>query len=471
MKNSVLSVKDGDLEEDYVGTVFPEKMKSSPWMLGVNGNARATNLMDKGTATYFNSELKAQKWGVLSTDDNKGVKLWAINCDVVISGGMKEESEIYKNVAKGTFDFYDDEIDHDFPEGEWQSKKKPSGYGTYSIGDTKVVLAGSQVVVPDYVAICANGPASLNLTSSDAVSIADAYEYLNIVEDIEPKKTMVFSKRFGVMYHSGAGAGVTTVEKGTVMYTGKTAFSVKGCGTVINVDNSHIYTGNNIILQVMDNDDAGINNENFETTTSYEEKHVKGVATEEESNASSIVKEGGVFATFSNMQLCGDMYNSSGWEESKEADSLAGAGDYTNEVGGGASEATDLSVVFDNVSYMGVISTTEAFHNQSVITHKDYDQIGEVNNKVCIPENAGVVVKVTNNSRWDVTGTGFVTGLIIDETSSMTAEKVFLNGKELEIEKGKFYRGVIRIEGKEKNYVQDIIAPETVKSGCLIQGK
>jgi hypothetical protein len=29
----------------------------------------------------------------------------------------------------------------------------------------------------------------------------------------------------------------------------------------------------------------------------------------------------------------------------------------------------------------------------------------------------------------------------------------------------------IRIEGKEKNYVQDIIAPETVKSGCLIQGK
>jgi hypothetical protein len=33
----------------------------------------------------------------------------------------------------------------------------------------------------------------------------------------------------------------------------------------------------------MDNDDAGINIENFETTTSYEEKHVKGVATEEES--------------------------------------------------------------------------------------------------------------------------------------------------------------------------------------------
>ena len=466
VRDSFLTSEDGDLEADYIGTVFPEKMKSSPWMLGVNGNARATNLMGQGVATYYNSDIRAEKWGVLSTDDNTGVRLWAINTNAMISGGVKPMEEIYKNAAEGKFDFYEDELDHVFAEGEWQDNRKPSGYGTYSIGDTTVTIAGSTMVVPDYIAIVANGPASLNLTSSEPSSIAGANQYLAIAGDAEPKKSVLFSNRFGVMYHSGAGFGVTNVDKGTVMYTKNAVFEVKGCGTIINVDNAHLYSGEGIILQVMDNDDAGINVETLETTTDYVENHVKGTATETSTRAASSLGEGSVYATFSNMTLNGNIYNASGWEAAREADSLAGDGNYENEVGGGASAAADLGLVLDNVIYTGLISTTEAFHNQSVIGHKDYDQIGVVNNTVCIPENAGIVVKLRNNTKWNVTGTGYVTSLTMDETSSIGDAKVFVNGEETEIEANKTYTGVIRIEGSAKAESPEYINPAEIASGC-----
>ncbi len=465
VKDAVLTTEDGNLAPDYVGTVFPEKMKSSPWMLGVNGNARATNLMGQAVATYYNSDIKAEKWGVLSTDDNTGVRLHAINSSAMISGGMKPIEEIYANAAAGKFDFYEDEIDHEFAEGEWQDTKKPSGYGTYSIGDTTVTIAGSTMVVPDYIAIVANGPASLNLTSSESSSIATANQYLAIASEVEPKKSVLFSNRFGVMYHSGAGFGVTNVDKGTVMYTGKAAFEVKGCGTVINVDDAYIYSGEGIILQVMDNDDAGIDVATMETTTDYVEKHVKATATEEATKAATVAGEGSVYATFSNMTLNGDIYNASGWEEAREADTLSGDGNYENEVGGGASAAADLSLVLDNVVYTGLVSTTEAYHNQDVIGHADYDQIGVVNNAVCIPENAGIIVKLRNNTVWNVTGTGYVTSLTVDETSSIGDAKVFVNGTEVAVEAGVTYTGVIRIEGNAEAVKPAYIDPATIPSG------
>ena len=371
VKNSKLSTQDGDLAPDYVGTVFPEKMKSSPWMLGVNGNARATNLMGQGVATYFNSDIKAEKWGVLSTDDNTGVRLWVINCDAQISGGAKPLPEIFANAAAGRFDFYREKLDHEFAQGEWQDDQRPSGYGTYSIGDTIVIIAGSTVVVPDYLAIVANGPAGLKLTSSEPSSIADANQYLGIANEVEPKRSVLISNRFGVMYHSGAGFGVTTVDKGTVMYTGKAAFEVKGCGTIINVDNAHIFSGEGIILQVMDNDDAGIDVATMETTTPYVEKHVKASASEEKTHAAVEAGEGSVYATFSNMTLNGDIYNASGWEAAREADSLSGEGNYENEVGGGASAPADLSLVLDNVVSAGHIGEDEAVHHQSTSGRKE----------------------------------------------------------------------------------------------------
>lgn len=460
IKNSRLRCADGDLPADYVGTVNPDKMKSAPWMLGVNGNARTTNIEDKASATYFNSSIEAMKWGVLSTDDNKGVVLTAINCTVQITGGVKPLDEIKANASQGKFDFYNDQIADrsPFSPGEWQSTNKPSGYGTYSIGGTLVTLAGCTVVAADYVAIAANGPASLTLTSSDSSSIASAYGYLDILHQLEARKTLAFSRRFGIMYHSGQGNGVTTIEKGSVLCTAKTAFQVKGCGTIINVDDANIYAGNGIILQVMDNDDAGIDVSNLETTTNYIENHIQPTATETSSNAPSNAGSGSVFATFANMTLNGDIFNASGWEAAKNANPLDLA-DYENDVSGGASSVTNLSVVLDNVVYTGLISTSEARHNLPVITYKEYDQIGEVSNTVCIPENAGLIVSLKNSTIWNLTGTGYLTSLTVDESSRLGNAEVWVNGVKTSIEAGKTYVGVIKIIGtasKGKDHYVDL---------------
>ena len=51
-----------------------------PWVLGFIGNNRATNVVESGTAYYSNTHIKTQRWGCLSTDAVKSVKLYATNC-------------------------------------------------------------------------------------------------------------------------------------------------------------------------------------------------------------------------------------------------------------------------------------------------------------------------------------------------------------------------------------------------------
>ena len=69
VKNSRLSVLNGVLPADYQATVDTTQMRSVPWMLGLSGNVRCTNLLGTNTkATYVNSYLSAEGWGVLSTD-------------------------------------------------------------------------------------------------------------------------------------------------------------------------------------------------------------------------------------------------------------------------------------------------------------------------------------------------------------------------------------------------------------------
>ena len=69
VKNSSITVKDGVLDSSYEPTADQLQMRAVPWVLGLSGNARATNLLGTGTkASYINSTIKAEGWGVLSTD-------------------------------------------------------------------------------------------------------------------------------------------------------------------------------------------------------------------------------------------------------------------------------------------------------------------------------------------------------------------------------------------------------------------
>jgi len=113
--NSIVHVNDSYIEA-YDGTL-PEKfanMEDSnsmevPWVLGFIGNNRATNVVESGTAYYNNTQVKTQRWGCLSTDAVKDVKLYATNCrlEAIESGYGAYSDGAYDSFSKCTFDVKD----------------------------------------------------------------------------------------------------------------------------------------------------------------------------------------------------------------------------------------------------------------------------------------------------------------------------------------------------------------------------
>ena len=80
VKNSKVNVAGGTLYDGYVNTADQTKMVAPPWVLGISGNARGTNLLgDYSTTTIYNSDFSASEWGVLSTDACQKVVLTTID--------------------------------------------------------------------------------------------------------------------------------------------------------------------------------------------------------------------------------------------------------------------------------------------------------------------------------------------------------------------------------------------------------
>lgn len=186
VNDSYIEVNNGVLPEKIVG------MMQVPWVLGLTGNVRATNLIENGTAYYNNTHLKAQAWGVLSTDAVDVGRLYATGCTI---------------------------------------ETVESGYGAYSIGDCIDTFSGCTFNVTDYGLIMAS--------QGDGV-FTDG--------------TVVNSGRFGVMMHSGSG-GTLTIDRGSVFNTKSTVIQVKGRGADISVDNAELNSESGVILQAMINDD------------------------------------------------------------------------------------------------------------------------------------------------------------------------------------------------------------------------
>ena len=73
-----IHTKGGVLNADYqdtIKTTLPGVMRRVPWMLGLRGNCRATNLLDYANATYNRCDITADGWGVLSTDGVKRCRM------------------------------------------------------------------------------------------------------------------------------------------------------------------------------------------------------------------------------------------------------------------------------------------------------------------------------------------------------------------------------------------------------------
>lgn len=192
VRNSSLSAYGGTLPDDYEWTVSTGKMMEVPWMLGITGNNRATNLVGSATANYIHSNIKSQAWGALSIDDTTDVALNATQC--------------YVEVVE-------------------------SGYGSYSIGAALNTFTATTFKVADMALIMANGEASATFQGGSVVK----------------------SGRFGVMMHGNDG-GTLTIKDST-FDTQAAVIQAKSSNPTIDIDNASLKSANGLLIQAVVNDD------------------------------------------------------------------------------------------------------------------------------------------------------------------------------------------------------------------------
>lgn len=386
VKNSFLQTHNGVLPDDYMPTIDTAQMRSVPWMLSLSGNNRATNLLGTNTkATYINSYIGAEGWGVLSTDGCTTPTLTAINSTIAITG--------------------------------------EDGYGSYGIGDATEYFYGCTFDVATYATISRGS--YLYYGDSDPDRIAELNEELDLglsakeLRRIRKRPTIVNSDRFGIMWHGG---GTLDVSGGTIFNTGETTFLDKGQAIAISVDGSEgarLNPGNGVILQVMDDDDPGPVMPSMHNTGIYEEPTEP--AEKEEDHDVTMADDTDALVTFSNIELTGDFFNSTR------------GGLVQGPFGPPSSVSRNLSITFMNADITGVISAATAEHILPHIEYpigwddvngepfineghtEDYKYLGEVINEPSEAINNGVIVLVDGDSTWTVTGTCHLTSLeVID---------------------------------------------------------
>lgn len=385
VKNSTLVVNDGVLPEDYVPSADLAQMRGGFPIGGSIGNARATNLLGEGTtSTYINSWISAEGWGVLSTDGCTNPFVTGINSVITLTG---------------------DDI---------------GGYGAYAIGNVLHRYVGCTFNVDYDVLSIKGGDITIGDSTPEAVAALNEELDLGLTAEelaaLPQQGTVVNSKRFGFV---ASGAGEITIGGNTQIHTGEAfILNMAQTGLVVNVDGSEgaqIHVDNGIILQVMDSDNPGPSGNPYTQPT---EDPTREASFEPASLDSAAV------SNFSNIELVGNFYNSIG---------------YTKTTG-----MLNMAVNFDNATVTGIISSASATHleDELYINAEDYKLFGVLEHTPCPAVNNGVIVALTNNSVWNVTGVSYLTSLTTD-TTAVIHGTVTVNGETVDTSIGGTWAGDI----------------------------
>jgi hypothetical protein len=413
VKNSRISTASGVLPEGYVSNVSFGEMMDAPWMLGIKGNVRATDVLgDNTTCTYINSDISSNGWGVLSVDMSHNIKLTAINSRISVTG--------------------------------------KAGYGSYAIGNSTNSFYGSVIDVPTHGLIVTGGHGIFAASTPENVAGLNADLKLHLTDaelaSLKPAQTRVNSARFGVMIW---GEATIKISDGTIFNTGEATFMVKGSPADIDVDGSkgaQLNSANGVILQAINNDDPGpvLVDGIRENIGVY---HDPAAAPEKVKDFELTAQhKSDIVARFSNITLHGNFYN-------------AVRGQMVGGPEGGAApdpnappaKASGMNLVlnFDNSAVTGTITAARARHVKNPITPADYLMVAEVVNTPEAAVNNGVVVSLTH-STWTVTGTSYLTSLTLANNSIVTAPQgqkltVIVDGTAKPLQAGS-YKGAIVLE-------------------------
>ena len=359
VNDSVIEAKPGVLPADYADSIQPGEMRCVPWMLGLRGNCRATNLADYTTAYFNRCKLTSESWGVMSTDGVEHVRSYIKDCEIAITG--------------------------------------ESGYGAFALLDTEVTLDHSTIDVPDYGMVSSMANATFIVKNGTAINAG----------------------RFGGMSYRLVD-GLFRVEPGCEIHAGETAFLTKGCPCTYELENAEITTGNGVLLQMMDTDDP-FNPKGSYSDPVEEDQYIEGrdlTSAQRGEDCFVLLKDmevnGSLFNATSDLKF--EFIPLKPLPGEPGGPPLEPLPDGTmpkvsKMMGNGP---MNLSVSLQNATLTGSITSAKAVHRVPKIDKTNCEELGEVINTARPAVNNGVIVHLDGTSTWIVAGDNYLSSLTIE---------------------------------------------------------
>lgn len=361
-------------ESDWIGRFC--------WSVSLRGSNRLCQLAGNGRVEYNNCRLKTNGWGILSIDgSDEFVDMYVKDSIMELSGPSSH------------------------------------GYGVFCIGPNRVTLDHTVADVNGFPMLimgmeCKGQPSILN-------------------------GSVIKGRRFGALAFSDDGSTFTI--KDSTFDTGKSNIVLKASITRIDIDNCVMKAGNNVLLQLMDSDECGMDIVKFFIPVGQEDTPIPG------RDITTATEKDDVILNLSNMTVAGDIYNSTTNLNAYKTAIHGGMGKFHDTLVGpvgftGSTEEPDfdapepvghtteqqmgpknLGVNAVNAHITGVISAASQAYPEGIteLTPDNWYDVSNVTQSASKPINNGVVVSLDANSSWTVTGTSYITRLILAEGAQL----------------------------------------------------
>ncbi|MGI5936431.1 MAG: hypothetical protein ACOX7I_06495 [Oscillospiraceae bacterium] len=386
LNNVTVRAYEGVLPHDYQDTIIPGQMKCVPWMLGLRGNCRATNLADYSTARWNNCKLYSEGWGVMSTDAVDVCRMYVKDSHIEITDN--------------------------------------SGYGAFSIGDCHDYFDNCTFKVPDYALIMANDNA------------CGTFDNGCVIE----------SGRFGVMCFNNTGK---LFINNSTFNTQKTTVLVKGCAPQINMDGAKLNPGNGKILQFFNSDDPG-NPQGYYIDPVEEDKPDPSHDTASCREGIDVIAKFSNMEIAGDFYNGYTVVKGDTGPPMEMPPMPPMGGEPPGDPPAPPYEgARNLCLSFLNTKVEGIISASKSRHRVEKVSQDNCEELGEITDTPCEAINNGVNVSMDASSKWTVTGTSYITCLELAEGAQVTAPKgkslkMTVDGVETPIKAGS-YKGKITL--------------------------
>ncbi len=420
----------GTLYDGYVNNADFNYMVAPPWVLGITGNARGTNIMgDRTSMVIVDSDVKARNWGVLSTDNGEGNLLAVIDSALTVTGGEADKKNPY-------------------------FRQFGSGYGTYILGCDED-FRGVTINAGTYVGVARDGNAVYR-SSRGRIKALSARSGETLYEgEGKGDISRLRSDAFGIMAHGNA---ELTLTDGTVMDTENAAFLLKSGGVHIRVDGgARLAPRDGVLLQIIDDDDMTVGmdfhspigqrfNTTFDEKAGWPSENGQITARMPPPDPSKMpppppMPEGeeppepprfDVSFTLADTALAGNIYNGSGYYGQR---------------------AKELAVTLEAGAVLtGCISATETIHvdengkQNTHFTSEEYWYLGHVANRPFFHGDNTVSVVLGPGSVWNAEGEGVISSLTV-KTGAALRGTVLVDGTETVPAADQTYTGRIVVKG------------------------